>query len=295
MNVCNSPGAACPAKFGMYRENLWGYKKRLEFIAGQIQCHKRLRKTDHPSLLDVGCGNGTLVALPLAEMGYSVLGVDVDRASVEKAVSLNPFRHAQFRLLSTPGDLLCLGKFDVVICSEVLEHLPDPLALLRTISQVVKDEGLVLVTTPNGYGPFEVENYVLRKTRLLEFLVRCKRLIPGKLFPEASRDDRSMAMSATENKSSLHVHFFRREPLLLLFERAGFKCLEFRNSTVLGGSLSNALLRRWPRLLRWNARLADHVPYFLASGWYFSLAKTQRAEQNAPSSPFTIPVTFRKC
>jgi 2-polyprenyl-3-methyl-5-hydroxy-6-metoxy-1,4-benzoquinol methylase len=83
-------------------------------------------------VLDVGCGNGYLALRLAADSGAEVLGVDIVPANVEKARKLHANPRARFEvgdiLLSTPE-----GPFDVVVMSNVLEHLPDRAALLRRL------------------------------------------------------------------------------------------------------------------------------------------------------------------
>jgi 2-polyprenyl-3-methyl-5-hydroxy-6-metoxy-1,4-benzoquinol methylase len=69
-------------KFYPEHETIWGYKKRLEFLLKQIQ--SRYGET-LVNILDVGCGNGSMISLPLAEQGYTVTGIDLDKHSIQKA------------------------------------------------------------------------------------------------------------------------------------------------------------------------------------------------------------------
>jgi 2-polyprenyl-3-methyl-5-hydroxy-6-metoxy-1,4-benzoquinol methylase len=105
-------------KFYPEHETIWGYKKRLEFLLKQIQ--SRYGET-LVNILDVGCGNGSMISLPLAEQGYTVTGIDLDKHSIQKAQEANPFQNATF-LVAKTKDLLG-NQYDVVICSEVLEHI----------------------------------------------------------------------------------------------------------------------------------------------------------------------------
>ena len=49
-----------------------------------------------------------------------------------------------------------LGTFDVVHASNVLEHLPDPAAMLRLIRQLLSPQGVVCVVVPNDYNPLQL-------------------------------------------------------------------------------------------------------------------------------------------
>ena len=84
-------------------------------------------------VLDVGCGNGYLAHRLAADAGAEVLGVDILPANIEKARKLHAHPRARFET----GDILRAvpaGGFDVVVMSNVLEHLPDRAALLRRLA-----------------------------------------------------------------------------------------------------------------------------------------------------------------
>ena len=70
------------------RENLWGYAKRLRFVQQAIEEAFAGRAADSLRVLDVGCGNGSQLALPLARKGFHVTGIDTDARSIEHARQL---------------------------------------------------------------------------------------------------------------------------------------------------------------------------------------------------------------
>ena len=95
-------------------------------------------------VLDLGCGEGRHVHGLHMVGGLDVIGVDLDETSLEKAreglATLPPQAEGETRLQR--GDATALdfpdATFDAVICSEVLEHLPDYGAVLREIRRVLK-------------------------------------------------------------------------------------------------------------------------------------------------------------
>ena len=106
-------------------ENLWGYLKRLQFVLGVM---REAFPDEFPGglrVLDVGCGNGSQLALPLARHGVAVTGVDTDANSIAHARELaRDTPSARFE--NTSVNELSEGDFDVVIVSEVLEHVDNP-------------------------------------------------------------------------------------------------------------------------------------------------------------------------
>ncbi|NUP10440.1 MAG: methyltransferase domain-containing protein [Polyangiaceae bacterium] len=97
-------------------------------------------------LLEVGCGGGHVLSrFPQAKL----TGVDVSGEMLAKAA--RKLAHLDARLVK--GELVdagfAAGEFDAVICTEVLEHVIDPAALLREIRRVTRPNGRVVVTFPN--------------------------------------------------------------------------------------------------------------------------------------------------
>ena len=103
--------------------------------------------------LDVGCGSGW-VAGALRRCGYSVVGVDTATVLVEKAHQRFPevdFVAGRIDQLP-PG----LGPFDAVGFFDVLEHLDDPLSLMRSALERAAPGALVVATVPALRSMFSV-------------------------------------------------------------------------------------------------------------------------------------------
>ena len=101
-------------------------------------------------LLDVGCGGG-LVTLPLARLGALALGVDAsaDAIGAARARAEAIGSDAQFRQ-ALAEDLLAEGQsFEIVTALEMLEHVPDPQALVATLAALVKPGGLLVTSSIN--------------------------------------------------------------------------------------------------------------------------------------------------
>ena len=118
---------------------------RLDWIAG-------LAELPGAQILDVGCGGGIL-AEAMARRGAQVLGIDL---------SAKPLRVAQLHALeSGVGGLQyrevsaealaeeCPGRFDVVTCMEMLEHVPDPASIVLACAQLTRPGGRVFFSTLN--------------------------------------------------------------------------------------------------------------------------------------------------
>jgi len=101
-------------------------------------------------ILDVGCGGGIL-AEPLARLGGRVVGIDPAEENVaaaglhaEKSSLDIDYRATTVEALADTGK-----RFDVVIASEVVEHVADLGLFVRRSADCVKPGGLMIVTTIN--------------------------------------------------------------------------------------------------------------------------------------------------
>lgn len=111
-------------------------------------------------VLDLGCGEGRHAHGLHMLGGIDVVGVDLDEASLRKArdgLATLPARASDdpctTRFLRADATKLEFqdGAFDAVICSEVLEHLPDFDAALVEIRRVLKPGGRLCVTVPHAW------------------------------------------------------------------------------------------------------------------------------------------------
>lgn len=107
------------------------------------------RSSQDATLLDVGCGIGS-IALELQKRGYSVTGVDFSAVAVEKARS----RGVSAFLSDVDKDGLKFPErsFDVVWAGDVVEHVFDPINLMREVARVLKPGGRLLFTVPNDFN-----------------------------------------------------------------------------------------------------------------------------------------------
>jgi 2-polyprenyl-6-hydroxyphenyl methylase/3-demethylubiquinone-9 3-methyltransferase len=111
---------------------------------------KSLKSLNGLTLLDVGCGGG-LLSEPLARLGAKVTGIEPAPESVDvaKAHAKEAGLEIDYRAVAAE-DLLREGKrFDAVIASEVIEHVINPSAFVRTIGGLVRPGGLALFSTLN--------------------------------------------------------------------------------------------------------------------------------------------------
>lgn len=107
-----------------------------------------LPKLKGAKLLDVGCGIGT-ISCQLQKRGFEVYGIDFSSVAIKKA------KEKGIKAMECDVDKNGIpfedNYFDVVWAGDIIEHVFDPIFLLKEMSRVVKPLGKVLLTTPNNF------------------------------------------------------------------------------------------------------------------------------------------------
>jgi SAM-dependent methyltransferase len=168
--------------------------------------------------------------------------------------------------------------FDVVILSEVLEHVSDPKELLLAAMTHLKASGIVIVTVPNGYGEFEIDSWIYRNFRMQVGIDIIKRVLQtGRRSTVQERKEESLG--ATDNVDCGHVQFFRRRTVNKLFAECSLSIATERAGALLCGPIICHTLARSRRFIAWNARISDNLPLSFASSWYFVLRRVRQQAQ----------------
>lgn len=117
-------------------------QRNLQFIKLLDSVEKYI--PDKARILDIGAGSGMFVKEAL-KRGYDVVGVEPSEYLVNQAESEGlPVIKGTF-----PESLKGKGKYDVIFMTDVIEHIADPLKMLSYLPKALKDNGIVIVTTPN--------------------------------------------------------------------------------------------------------------------------------------------------
>ncbi len=118
------------------------FSKRLDLISEMIPQNPSLK------VLDAGCGEGHLLErLHKNLKHHSFTGIDITDIALKKAKERCPFATIQkmdLYHLNLPDN-----SFDVVICTEVLEHISDYRTAIKELIRVVKHGGFLIITFPN--------------------------------------------------------------------------------------------------------------------------------------------------
>jgi len=152
-------------------------------------------------VLDAGCGGGRHLSETFRYAGVNVVGIDMNRADADVANrTLNVMHHegedGGGAKLVCASDITRLPfadeSFDVVICSEVLEHIPD---LDRAVSEIIR---------------------VLKPGKSL--VVSVPRYLPERICWALSKE--------YHNEEGGHIRIFKKHDLIELLESAGTQCIE---------------------------------------------------------------------
>ncbi len=147
--------AAELTKFGELAERWWdprGPQRPLHELNPARLAYIRDRATLRDAqVLDVGCGAG-LLSEALAGEGASVVALDLAPELIEIARLhlLESGRTVDYRLQSAESLAQAQpGSFDVVVCMEMLEHVPDPAAIVHACARLLKPGGQLFLSTLN--------------------------------------------------------------------------------------------------------------------------------------------------
>ena len=161
---------------------------------------KLIKRFNPKKIIDIGCGNGFLCS-QIHQEGYNVVGVEYDSAGYEIASSNN--KELNFYNLGVYDDPSVVinneGLFDVVVSTEVVEHLFSPHMLPQFSSKVLNKGGYLIITTPyHGY----LKNLVLSLLNMWD-------------------------KHHTPLWHGGHIKFWSRNTLSLLLAENGFKTIDF--------------------------------------------------------------------
>jgi 2-polyprenyl-3-methyl-5-hydroxy-6-metoxy-1,4-benzoquinol methylase len=122
-------------------------EERIRFYQSLIQVliDKRIF-IENKNVADVGCGMGYQLKLLVGYNPASLTGLDFSSAALEIARKVCP--DGRFYEFDIYGDYN--EKFDIVLCTEVLEHLLYPSIALKNILSMINPQGCALLTVPNG-------------------------------------------------------------------------------------------------------------------------------------------------
>jgi len=239
--------------------------KKLKFILSAIDRYVSAnnKAIENLHILEVGCGRGG-ITFPLASLSCQVRAFDVDKNVIEYVQSQIDQNRIKNLIVSVDdGYKFDDGQtYDLVVVSEVLQYVLEPSELAANITRRMVEGSCLIVTIPNGYGPWELKNRVSP----ISYLIRWNwlRHLLGK-------------PPYIKGGGALACQFFTKERLVKLFSRFSLRLIDFAKSDSFLAALG-PLYKKSDLLGDIDIKLADLLPYWLASGWYF-VFEMERGEQ----------------
>lgn len=252
--------------------------KRFAFIRAALEAARPHSWTE-ARVLDLGCGPGPLADY-LGQHGCrDVCGVDLDPLLVAAArVRCSEYGHRfhEDRIEDFLERPEARGPWDAIVLSEVLMHLANPLDTLRTIRSVLAPNGCLVITVPNGFGPWE----------------RYHRL---------SERQRYRDRTATADGKRL-LQRYRRRDVIRVLQGLDFQLQSFQRSNFISGvypfNVPGYHSFDWVEKL--DCWLADWLPSSVVSGWYFAFRRAPAVVPGAavtgdrqPVLPLRLPARAR--
>jgi 2-polyprenyl-6-hydroxyphenyl methylase/3-demethylubiquinone-9 3-methyltransferase len=143
------------AKFSALAQSWWdpcGPSRPLhELNPLRLKYVERIAPLAGIEVCDVGCGGGIL-SESMARAGARVLGIDLAQPVIDVAQLHAEEAQLQIEYRAIAAEALAVERpaaFDVVTCMEMLEHVPDPAAILKALAALVKPGGDIVVSTLN--------------------------------------------------------------------------------------------------------------------------------------------------
>jgi SAM-dependent methyltransferase len=103
-------------------------------------------------ILDVGSGPGIFLAYG-KQRGWQTVGIEPSKQAAK--YSREELKLEIIEDFLSENNVDQLGKYDVVHMSTVLEHIPDPRAMVKLAYKLLADKGIICISVPNDYSPFQ--------------------------------------------------------------------------------------------------------------------------------------------
>jgi 2-polyprenyl-3-methyl-5-hydroxy-6-metoxy-1,4-benzoquinol methylase len=267
----------------MIQETSYGIVKRLQFIEREIRevmaCREGIVR-----IVDIGCGTGLLLTLPLAQsLGERavIYAYDADRASLSYLQrKMQELQLSNLILVDDVSDLKELD-LDVVIASEVVEHTEEPEEFVRFLRSALNPTGRLVLTLPNGYGWFEIDTMLyntLQVAGIISLLRALKRLLTRHTLQRPVGDTLA---------SSPHINFFTLAQIRSLLASVGMRTDKVQGRTFVCGSFVDRFIAHRSKTLALNNYLGSKLPLALVSGWMIvAVVSNSNAYAEYRLSPF---------
>jgi SAM-dependent methyltransferase len=267
----------------MIKDTSYALVRRLEFIENALHEYAKKRDFSQIMVADIGCGTGGLLTIPLAQklgssaiiyayepefQSYSHLRQTVQELDLDNVQPLQD------------TDLLQTQKYDAIIISEVIEHVQNPINFLSDFKKLLKPLGLMIITTPNGYGIFEIEVMLFNSLDLIGVIPLLKAV---KTKFNRRRGTTTKPAHADTLAISPHINFFSLAELHHILQAAGLFLKRIEGRNFAAGPFSDRIIDKSRVLIEWNSYLGKILPLKLATDWM--VVAENRETQSSSTKP----------
>ncbi len=178
-------------------------KKRFELIS------KIYKKNDR--ILEIGSGHGFLLE-KMNESGFDVIGLEVSKERRKISKKVTKCKILNINLMDKNIDI---GKFDLIVFFQVLEHISDSETFLKNLKNILKKKGTLIIEVPN-YNDFQIElNTTYKKWHF----------------------------------QNAHIHYFTPKILKKILQKSGFNNIKIMGMQRYGiGNMFNWKINKKPQL-----------------------------------------------
>lgn len=252
---------------GDYIAFAWYTRQRISPILQAVRGDTPDKPKADNFILDVGCAEGAF-SFYLDSLG-NVVGIDIALSRIKEAISRSK-KEDKKKIDFTVGDAENLPfrskLFDIVVCTELLEHVPHPNKLLDEMLRVTKSHGKVLMEVPNDGITFsKILASPLLFTRKVIRLLRLKTAnddIMGGDLKFLSEKIRYELKREAPKGFKEHLHSFTSASLELLLNR-NVRCMRFLKTAPVSVA-SYRLCVRFPKIIPLvdclNNKILKYVP-----------------------------------
>ena len=259
----------------MLKDTSYALVRRLFFVENAIREYMRRGGNSPVVVADIGCGTGELLTIPLSvNLGNNVViyAYEPEVVTFQNLKSrIEELGIQNIRPIQDKGSLQNLAC-DAIILSEVIEHVEDPVVFLNELKRLLKLFGVMIITTPNGYGIFELETLIFNTLDAIG-IVPLLRKIKRSVFQ--THNNLIRLPTADTLAISPHINFFMLSDLNQIIAEAGLSLKKIEGKHLAAGPFSDRIINRSEKLIKLNAYLGEKLPLALVAGWMLITEKTK--------------------
>ena len=198
----------------------------------------------HQRAIEVGPGSGIYLPI-LAQLYDEVVALDIEQAYLNHASHLtSTHQNLLLKIDDITASSLPTASFDLILCTEVVEHLPDSSPALREMHRLLRPGGTLLLSTPQRYSPLEMA----AKIAFLPGIINLVRFIYQEPILDTGHINlmTSKQMTRQLEQAGFHIQESYKSGMYIplvaeFFGGAGVRLEQWLESKLRGGSLDSLL------------------------------------------------------